>query len=85
MQIKTKIVSSHTVDSKPVKQEVNGTVILPPELFPAKTFSIMSFIIRLSVNNTQQIIEHDNTTYRKVECSVTISISFLHFKVFKIK
>jgi len=33
-KIKTKIVSSHTVDSKPVKQEVNGTVILPPLVFP---------------------------------------------------
>ncbi len=30
LQIKTKIGSCHTVDSKPVKQEVNGTVILPP-------------------------------------------------------
>ncbi len=29
LQIKTKIVSSHTADSKPVKQEVKGTVILP--------------------------------------------------------
>ena len=35
MQIKTKIVSSHTADSKPFKQEVNGTVILlPPLVFP---------------------------------------------------
>jgi hypothetical protein len=33
-QIKTKIVSCHTADSKPVKQEVNGTVILPPLVFP---------------------------------------------------
>ncbi len=38
MQIKTKIISSHTADSKPVKQEVNGTVILPPLVFPAQTF-----------------------------------------------
>ncbi len=30
LQINTKIVSSHTADSKPVKQEVNGTVTLPP-------------------------------------------------------
>jgi hypothetical protein len=30
LPIKTKIVSPHTVDYKPVKQEVNGTVILPP-------------------------------------------------------
>ncbi len=34
LQIKTKIVSHHTTDSKPVKQEVNGTVILPPLVFP---------------------------------------------------
>jgi hypothetical protein len=30
LQIKTKIVSCQTADSKPVKQEVKGTVILPP-------------------------------------------------------
>ncbi len=35
MQIKTKIVSCHTADSKPVKQEANGTVILPPLVVPA--------------------------------------------------
>ncbi len=38
-QIKTKIVSSHKSDSKPVKQEVNGTVILPPLVFPASTIT----------------------------------------------
>jgi hypothetical protein len=36
LQIKTKIVSCHTADSKPVKQGVNGTVILPPLVFPAQ-------------------------------------------------
>jgi hypothetical protein len=30
LQKKAKIVSCHTADSKPVKQEVNGTAILPP-------------------------------------------------------
>ncbi len=39
MQIKTKIVSCHTADSKPVKQEVNGTVIHPPLVFPGWSFS----------------------------------------------
>jgi hypothetical protein len=34
LQIKTSIVSCHTDESKPVKQEVNGTVILPPLVFP---------------------------------------------------
>ncbi len=38
MQIKTKIVSCHTADSKPVRQEVNGKVILPPLVFPARAF-----------------------------------------------
>ena len=37
LQIKTKNVSCHTADSKPVKQEVNSTVILPPLVFPALT------------------------------------------------
>jgi hypothetical protein len=34
LQIKTEIVSCHTADSKPVKQEVNSAVILPPLVFP---------------------------------------------------
>ncbi len=34
LHIKTKIVSCHTADSKPAKQEVNGTVILSPFSIP---------------------------------------------------
>jgi hypothetical protein len=34
LQIKMKIVSRHTTVSKPVKQEVNSTVLLPPLVFP---------------------------------------------------
>jgi hypothetical protein len=34
LQIKTKIVSCHTADPRPVKQEVNGTVILAHLVFP---------------------------------------------------
>ncbi len=37
MQIKTIIVSRHTADSKSVKQEVKGTVIIPPLVFPGLT------------------------------------------------
>ncbi len=40
LQIKTNIVSSHTADSKPVKQEVNGTVILPPLVFPGLSIDV---------------------------------------------
>jgi hypothetical protein len=36
LKIKTKIVSCHTADAKPVKWEVNGTVILPPLVFPGE-------------------------------------------------
>ncbi len=52
MQIKTKIVSSHTADSKPVKQEVNGTVILPAFVFPGVTIQKVSdflWIMKTSV------------------------------------
>ncbi len=38
LQIKTQIVNCHTADSKPVKWEVNGTVILLPLEFPALSF-----------------------------------------------
>ncbi len=37
LQIRTKIVSCHTADSKPVNEEVNGTVILPPLVFPGRS------------------------------------------------
>jgi hypothetical protein len=36
LKIKTKIVSCHTADCKSVKQEVNGTVILPPLVLPGR-------------------------------------------------
>ncbi len=37
--MKTKIVLSHTANSKPVKQEVNSIVTLPPLVFPG--FSLL--------------------------------------------
>jgi hypothetical protein len=40
LQVKTKIVSCHTADSKPVKQEVNGTVILPPLVSLTRTICL---------------------------------------------
>jgi hypothetical protein len=44
-QIKTKIISCHTAESKPVKQEVNGTVILPPLVFPGHDFDFLNVSI----------------------------------------
>ncbi len=42
LQIKTEIVSCCIADSKSVKQEVNGTVILPPLVFPGETIETQS-------------------------------------------
>jgi hypothetical protein len=44
LQIKTIFVICHTADSKPVEQEVNSIVILPPLVFPAQlSFSASSY------------------------------------------
>jgi hypothetical protein len=40
LEIITKIVSCHTANSKPVKQEVNRTLILPPLVFPDYTLRV---------------------------------------------
>jgi hypothetical protein len=42
-----KIVSGHTADSKPVQQEVNGTVILPPLVFPDFLFLLKPSNLKL--------------------------------------
>ncbi len=46
MQIKTIIVSCHTADSKPVKQEVNSKAILLPLVFPGwiNSWTNLSFV-----------------------------------------
>jgi hypothetical protein len=49
LQIKTKIFSCHTADSKLVKQEVNGTVILPPLVFPDKRITKMLTIYFVNI------------------------------------
>jgi hypothetical protein len=49
LQIKTKIVSCHTADSKPVKQEFNGTVILPTLVFPASASPFFIIVTKFSV------------------------------------
>jgi hypothetical protein len=43
LQIKTKILSSHAPNSKPVKQEGNCRVILPPLVFPGMALGITAF------------------------------------------
>ncbi len=43
LQLKTKIVSCHIADSKPIKQKVNCTVILPPLVFPCYTKCLYAY------------------------------------------
>jgi hypothetical protein len=45
LQIKAKIFGCHTADSKPAKQEVNSTVILPSLVFPGKDISDIAMIL----------------------------------------
>jgi hypothetical protein len=63
LQIKTKIVSCHTADSKPVKQEVNGTVILPPLVFPGVNFMSTSWEEKFHLAKfVQKLVERRNFT-----------------------
>ncbi len=52
-----KIVSCHTADSKPVKQEVSGTVILPLLVFLGKPqMSIVeASVSKLTMRNAMQL------------------------------
>jgi hypothetical protein len=45
LQIKPKIVSCHTTNSEPVKQEVNGTVILPLLVFPGPKHCLAAWLL----------------------------------------
>jgi hypothetical protein len=59
LQIKTQIVSCHTADSEPVKQDVKGTVILPPLVFPGL------FICR-SVGDGKEGVDHHGRQLRSM-------------------
>ncbi len=66
MQIKTKIVSCHRDDSKQVKQEVNGTVILPPLVFPAPALlANISLLKNISEDKHSSLSERTNTAQEK--------------------
>ncbi len=58
LQIIAKIVSCHTANSKPVKQEVNSIVVLPPSVFPDSVQLISSLrkpVFVKKVNNNFNI------------------------------
>jgi len=55
LQIKTSNVSCHKADSKPVKQEVSSTMILPPLVFPEEHIQqfILPSVLPLSSNDSK--------------------------------
>ncbi len=62
MQIKTKIVSNLLADSKPVKQEVNGTAILPPLVFPDLT---LIYPQNSNDSNVEKVISRQSDVFKK--------------------
>ncbi len=79
LQIKTNIVSCHTDDSKPVKQQVNSTVILPPLVFPACTNVMVSRGViddsRSIIDDYRSIIESRSKLWR--HSLMTLKASFM--------
>ncbi len=78
MKIKTKIVSSHTADSKPVKQEVNGTVILPPLVFP--DIVIHTYTLSLFHTHTHTLAHAHTHTYIYTHI-LTLSLSHAYIYI----
>jgi hypothetical protein len=66
--MKTKIVSCNTADSKPVKQEVNGTVTFPPLEFPGQSYS------GTCLKFCRMRLETSNKHYIKLKKSVTLLV-----------
>jgi len=65
-KIKTKIVSCHTANSKPVKQEVNSTVI--PLEFPAK-----------GNDNKNNSIQHNDNQLNIILSDIALAIVMINF------
>jgi hypothetical protein len=68
--MKAEIVSCHTADSKPAKQEVNGTVILPPLVFPGWTL-----ISRLVPQCPRHVVPSPSTKELRNRGATTLSIT----------
>jgi hypothetical protein len=71
LQIKRKIVSCHTANFKPVNQEANGTVILPPLVFPVATIVINLVTLKCELVKQIQLWTID-TRHNKANAGVPI-------------
>ncbi len=72
LQLKTKIVSCHTADSKPVKQEVNGTVLLPPFSIPCLNDPFRFSPPNSAADERRRARFEPSTSRKVVECFTTV-------------
>ncbi len=80
--IQTKIVNCQTADSKPVKQEVNGTVILPPLVFPGWSYRHQQMVILMLLTLKIWIyLKKPQSYYRSVTITVYLQIGKKMIKV----
>jgi hypothetical protein len=80
LQIKTKIVSCQTADSKPVKQEVNGTMILPPLVFPGLSVACLASRDQCLQGRTGALLGTNTLAY-STEASATIKTNLYNIDV----
>jgi hypothetical protein len=81
LKIKTKIASYHTADSKPIKQQVNGKVILPSLVFPASSIRLSqkglsgentaAYVTSSLYYKPMMIVNDDSRVVDKLETSLT--------------
>ncbi len=71
MQIKTNIVNCHKADSKPVKEEANGTVLLPPLVFPGLSAA--------GTAGPERVREKNGKNFRACRIFLKLSFSLIGF------
>ncbi len=76
---KNKIFSCHTTDSKPVKQEVNGTVILPLLVFPDLAYAFSGRVLLLLWGIPLPIMLTSFENNSKLLCNLFVRMQFLRF------
>ncbi len=76
MQIKTKIGSSHTTDYTPVKQEVNGTVMLPPLVFLVAIIGSVNKGVKAlnKTTNVAEAISYSNKFVQHAKCDGPLTV-----------
>ncbi len=81
MQTKTNIVSCHTASSKPVKQEVNSTVILPCLLFPMEGLSTVELLVLISFDQLRLNSKHYLNVVKQVTLIRRLTVLSLRNKL----